>query len=89
MKGLPIQGTLKYTGHFSERNRLRVENSNFLGDLSVDDVFGIAIVQHIFLIHSISPVSLRLVQIIRARYTNVDIRLILCLRGLKNSQSKY
>ena len=24
--GLPIQGTLKYTGHFSGPNRLRVEN---------------------------------------------------------------
>ena len=39
-----------------------------------------------FLIRSISSLSLRLVQIIRARCTNVDIRLILRLRGLKDSQ---
>ena len=56
--------------------------SNFLGDLSVDDVFGIAIVSVIFLIRSISPLSLRLVQIIKARCTNVDIRLIFRLKGL-------
>ena len=40
---------------------------------------------NIFLIGSISPLSRRLVQIIRARCTNVDIRLILRLRGLKES----
>ena len=49
MEGLPIQGTLKYTGHFSGPNRLRMENSDFLGDLSVDDVFRIVIVQKYFL----------------------------------------
>ena len=26
VEGLPIRGTLKYTGHFSGPNRLRVEN---------------------------------------------------------------
>ena len=44
---------------------------------------------NIFLIRSISPLSLRLVQIIRARCTNADIRLILRLKGLKDSQRKY
>ena len=44
---------------------------------------------NIFLIRSISPLSLRLVQIIRDRCINVDIRLILRLRGLKDSQRKY
>ena len=44
--GLPIQGTLKYTRHFSGPKSLQGgELSNFLGDLSVDDVFRIAIVQ--------------------------------------------
>ena len=43
----------------------------------------------IFLIRSISPLSLRLVQIIRAPCTNVDIRLILRLRELKDSQHIY
>ena len=42
-----------------------------------------------FLIRCISPLSLRLVQIIRTRCTNVDARLILRLKGLKDSQSKY
>ena len=40
---------------------------------------------NIFLIRFISSLSLRLVQIIRARCTNVDIRLILRLRGLKDT----
>ena len=44
---------------------------------------------NIFLIRSISPLSLRLVQIIRTRCTDVDIRLILRLRGQKDSQRKY
>ena len=44
---------------------------------------------NIFLIFSISSLSLRLVQIIRARCTNVDIGLIFRLRGLKDSQRKY
>ena len=39
-RGLPIQGTLKYIGYFSGPNRLLCGKlSNFLGDLSVDDVF--------------------------------------------------
>ena len=62
------------------------ELSNFLRDLSVDDVFRLPL---IFLIRSISLLSLRLVQFVRARCTNVDIRLILRLRGIKDSQSKY
>ena len=77
MEGLPIQGILKYTGHFSGLKS--GELSDFLGDLSVDNVFGLALSSDIFLIRSISPLSLRLVQIIGARCTNVNIRLIVCL----------
>ena len=44
---------------------------------------------NIFLIRSISALILRLVQIIRARCTNVDIKLILRLKELKDSRRKY
>ena len=44
---------------------------------------------NIFLINSISPLSLCLVQIIRGRCTNVDIRLALRLRGLTHSQRNH
>ena len=44
---------------------------------------------NIFLIRYISPLSLGLVQIIMARCTNVDIRLILRLGRLKDSQRRY
>ena len=42
------------------------ELSDFLGDLSVDDVFKMPLSSNVFLIRSISPLSLRSVQIIRA-----------------------
>ena len=36
VEGLPIQGTLKYTGHFLGQNRLKEENfAIFFDDLSV------------------------------------------------------
>ena len=44
---------------------------------------------NIFLIRCVSPLSLRLAQIVSARCTNGNIRLILRLRGLKDSQRKY
>ena len=50
---------------------------------------GYPLFSNIFLIRSISPLSLRFVQIIRAPCTTVDIRLILRLRGLKDPQRKY
>ena len=50
---------------------------------------GLPLSSNIFLIRSISSLSLPLVKIIRARCTNADIRLILHLIELKDSQRKY
>ena len=90
VEGLPIQRTLNYTGQFSGHKSLNsAEQSDFLGDLRVDDVLWIAIVPKYFLDPSFTPLSLRLAQIIRTRCTNVDIRHILRLWKLKNFHLKY
>ena len=52
-------------------------------------LLGWPLYSNIFSNRYISPLNLRLVQIIRVRCTNVDIGLILRLRGRKDSQRKY
>ena len=59
--------------------------SNFFGDLGVDDIFRIAVVLQYFL----DPFYVSIESTLGANYTNVDFRLVLRLRGLKDSQRKY
>ena len=86
----PIHGALRYTGHFSGPKGLAVENCAILLDMCLSTISsGYPLSSKIFLIKSISCLSLFFVHIISALCTSVAIRFVFRLRGLKDSQRIY